>query len=139
MIWDYQAQLARRLLLWGLLSAGAGAWLLSGQAELWRGFGLQTLLWGLIDAVIALFSLRRAGKRLHLRVDLEESARERTSLRRVLRINTWLDLLYIAGGAALLILRGGQDAFAAGNGWGIILQGAFLLLFDGLHAWKIPE
>ncbi len=139
MIWDYQAQLARRLLLWGMLSAGAGAWLLSGQGELWRGFGLQALLWGLIDSVIALFSLRRAGTRLHQRVEVEESAREQASLRRILRINTWLDLMYIAGGAVLLILRGGQSSFAAGSGWGIILQGAFLLLFDALHACKIPD
>ncbi len=107
MIWDYQAQLGRRLLLWGALSACGGLVLLTGRAEFWRGFGLQAVIWGLIDTLIAAFGLRRAGKKLHRRVDLEEAARERAALRRLLRINAGLDLLYIAGGAALLILRGG--------------------------------
>lgn len=139
MIWDYQAQLSRRLLLWGMLSAAAGLGLLIAREEFWRGFGLQAVIWGLIDAVIASFGLRRSGKKLYRRVDLEEASRERISLRRLLWFNAGLDLLYIAGGAALLLLRGGQSDFAAGSGWGIILQGCFLLFFDALHAWRVPE
>ncbi len=139
MIWDYQAQLSRRLLLWGAISISLGLWLITRQAEFWRGLGLQAVIWGLIDGVIALHGLRRAGKRLHLHVDLEAAARETSTLRRILRINAGLDLLYIAGGAALLLLRGGENEFAAGNGWGIILQGVFLFLFDVLHVWRVPE
>ena len=77
MIWDFQAQLARRLLLWGIISAGVGLWLLCEQAKILQGIGLQAVLWGVIEIIIALFSLRRAGKRLHQRVDLAEVAREK--------------------------------------------------------------
>ncbi len=139
MIWDFQAQLARRLLLWGIISAGVGLWLLCEQAKILQGIGLQAVLWGVIEIIIALFSLRRAGKRLHQRVDLAEVAREKKLMRRLLLINMALDLLYIAGGTVLLALRGSQDDFAAGSGWGIIIQGAFLIIFDLLHAWGVPD
>lgn len=139
MIWDYQAQLAHRLLLWGVISAGSGLGLLAGRAEFWRGVGLQAVIWGLIDALIAIFGLRRAGRKLHQRVNLEDAARERVSMRRLLKINAVLDLLYFAGGAALLIFRGGRSEFVAGNAWGILIQGIFLFLFDAIHAWRAPE
>ena len=64
MIWDFQDVLARRLLLWSALSMAAGALLLAfGASPWWRGFGLQALAWGAIDAAIALFGQRSARKR----------------------------------------------------------------------------
>ncbi|MGQ9491556.1 MAG: alpha/beta hydrolase [Anaerolineae bacterium] len=140
MIWDFQDTLSRRLLLWSALSVVAGAILLLTGGGFWRGFGVQALAWGAIDAAIALFGQRSAARRrargLH---SAEALAHEATNLRRLLWINTALDVLYVTGGLVLLYTWGAQNPFAAGNGWGIIAQGGFLFFFDLLHALATPR
>ncbi len=135
MIWDFQDALSRRLLLWSTLSIVAGAiMLLAGDAPWWRGFGLQAVVWGAIDAGIALFGQRASQKRqASAPPGPETTAREARNLRRLLWINTGLDVLYVAGGLLLVSTRGQSDPFAAGTGWGIVLQGGFLFVFDLLH------
>ena len=81
-----------------------------------RGFGRQTAAWGAVDGVIAVVGARRA-------------ARGRTTaparLRRVLLVNAGLDVGYLAVGTALV--RHGRWR---GDGWGVVVQGAFLLVLD---------
>jgi pimeloyl-ACP methyl ester carboxylesterase len=134
-IWDFQDSLARRLLLWAALSVVVGLALLMAQDPFLRGFGLQAILWGAIDAGIALFGLRSAqrDRGTRKRTPLEQA----TWLRRILLANAALDLLYITGGIWVLVSRG-ADPFIAGAGWGIVVQGAFLLLFDLAHALIVP-
>lgn len=140
MIWDFQDTLSRRLLLWSALSIAAGVGLLAFGDPFWRGFGLQALVWGAIDAAIALFGQRAAAKRRARGPHGPDAlAREARNLRRLLWINTGLDVLYVAGGFVLLYTIGAQNPFAAGNGWGIILQGGFLFIFDLLHAVAVPR
>jgi len=135
MIWDFQDALTRRLLLWSTLSLVAGAILLLAGDAFWRGFGLQAVAWGAIDAGIALFGRRAAQKRqASAQPGAETTAREARNLRRFLWINTGLDVLYVAGGLFLVSTLGRSDPFAAGTGWGIVLQGGFLFVFDLLHA-----
>ncbi len=136
MIWHFQKILSRRLLIWSTLSVLVGLALWLGGADFWRGFGIQAALWGVIDAVIALAGLRGVAARLEGPVDADENARKARSLRRVLWINGGLDVLYILAGVGLL-LWGGSDLLH-GMGWGIIVQGAFLLAFDALHALGTP-
>ena len=69
----------------------------------------------------------------------EALAREARKLRRLLWINTGLDVLYVTGGFVLLYTSGAQNPFAAGNGWGVIVQGGFLFVFDLLHAVAVPR
>jgi carboxylesterase len=64
--------------------------------------------------------------------------RESRKLKRTLWINTGLDLLYIAGGIILAATLGGSNPVWGGHGWGIIVQGAFLLFFDLIHAQCVP-
>jgi len=144
MIWDFQDTLSRRLLLWSALSVAAGALLLLAGGDFWRGFGVQALAWGAIDAAIALFGQRAAAKRRARGPHTAEALAERATtegapLRRLLWINTGLDVLYVAGGLVLLYTIGAQNPFAAGNGWGIIVQGGFLFVFDLLHALAVPR
>ncbi len=140
MIWDFQDALTRRLLLWSALSVFAGALLLIFGDAFWRGFGLQAVVWGVIDAGIAVFGRRASEKRRLSNLGgpsiMEKEAR---SLRRLLWINTGLDVLYVAGGIVLIYTIGQDDAFARGNGWGIVVQGGFLFLFDLLHALAAPK
>ncbi|MEP7292887.1 MAG: hypothetical protein ABI835_13980, partial [Chloroflexota bacterium] len=57
---------------------------------------------------------------------------EAHTLRRLLEVNTLLDLIYMFGGRSLI--RHGSR----GTGWGIVIQGTFLFLFDLFHAGSVP-
>jgi esterase/lipase len=141
MIWDFQEALSRRLLLWAALSIAAGALMvvLAGSPW-WRGFGVQALVWGAIEAAIALLGQRSSRKRGEsIAHDREAVEREARQLRRLLWINTGLDVLYGTGGFVLLSTLGVQNPFLAGAGWGIIVQCGFLFFFDLLHAVTVPK
>lgn len=134
-IWDYQRLISRRLIQWALFSFGVGA-LLSGGRRFWRGVGVQFVGWALVNLGIAWFGLRASENRRAALPDPLAPAvveREAHNLRRLLWINSALDLLYISGGR-WLIRRGSR-----GTGVGIILQGAFLFVFDLLHAADVPD
>lgn len=140
MIWDFQDALTRRLLLWSALSMTAGALLVIFGDAFWRGFGLQALVWGAIDAGIALFGRRASEKRRVANLGGPSIVeREARNLRRLLWINTGLDVLYVAGGIVLIYTIGRDDPFTRGSGWGIVVQGAFLFFFDLLHALAVPK
>lgn len=137
-IWDFQALVTRRLLLWGTLSAITGAAMLRYR-PFWRGFGVQALTWGVIDCAIAMggnwFRVRRY-HHLANPLDLDIIAQETSNLQRALWINAALDIFYVMGGLAL-VRR--EDAAARGHGLGIVVQGAFLLIFDVIHALRLPK
>jgi hypothetical protein len=154
-IWTYYKAITRRLLVWSVISVAASATLLllslgctfpvtlSMLNPLFQmGIGLQSLAWGMIDAGIALVGgwvtrRRRAG--LADPSAPEVLAREARNLRRILLVNTGLDVLYVAGGVALALIVGLDNLFWRGNGWGIVVQGGFLFCFDLLHALGVPE
>lgn len=129
----FAESLARRLLAWALASVLIGVVLLVVGDDFWRGFGLQAALWGLIDALIALAALRSAR-----RGDAAGEAAQAARIRRILWLNAGLDLVYIAIGAGLVAIAGDGNPFLAGNGWGVVLQGGFLLVFDVVHAMRVP-
>lgn len=120
------AQLQRRigwqLLSWALASCAVGL-MLVGRGGFWGDFGLQALVWGAVDLVIAALGLRQAPP--------VDAARALARLRRLLMINAGLDVLYLLAGAFVLWLA----PAARGHGAGILVQGGFLLLFDSYHAW----
>ena len=139
-IWTYYRTITRRLLMWSIVSVTAGVALLF-FGPLWQGVGLEAIAWGAIDAGIALVGgwvtrRRRAG--LADALAPEVLSREARNLRRILLINTGLDVLYVAGGVLLALTLGADSPFWRGNGWGIVVQGGFLFLFDLFHALGIP-
>jgi carboxylesterase len=138
MLWDFQAVLSRRLLLWSTISILIGGVFLLVGTPFWRGFGVQALLWGAIDAAIAAFGLRNTARQRAAVHDAASIEREGHKLRRLLWINTGLDILYIGGGIFLTLSAGREDLFLRGSGWGIIIQGGFLFLFDLIHARSVP-
>jgi hypothetical protein len=141
-IYTFQKNLSLKLLLWSLVSITAG-FILSGKQQTpnWRGFGLQALVWGMIDAAIAFFGWGMARRRAadSSAQSLEFKHKEARNLRRLLWINSGLDLLYIAGGWRLSHRADPRERGWQGHGWGIIVQGAFLLLFDLYHALLCKE
>ncbi len=142
-IWQFQAALSRRLLAWSGLSVGLGSALALLADPVWRGFGTQCAGWGLIDAVIAGLGLRQTHQKVAQPNAHEpgQQSEARTKLRRILWINTGLDIGYVAGGIVLAATkgrRGSNHRFWRGSGWGIVVQGGFLLIFDLIHALLMP-
>jgi hypothetical protein len=134
-IWNYQRDLTRRLMQWALLSLGLGTLMLGGR-RFWRGMGGQFIGWALVNLGIAYFGITTSeNRRVALPDQLapEVVEHEAENLTRLLWINTALDLLYVAGGR-WLVRRG-----KSGTGWGIVVQGMFLFLFDLVHALGVPD
>lgn len=108
--------LGRILLIWSIASVVAGiALFFLSFNPLIQGIGLQAMLWGFINLALALTLLKR-----------KEHTLEKT--RRELSASLALDFIYPIIGLPLILL--GQDAYLVGNGYGIIIQGAFLLVLD---------
>lgn len=144
--WEFQARLARRLMAWGAASMAAGSVFILFKDKFWRGLGQQFFLWGLIDALIAWFGVRGSQQRqAKYSADTEgllaatQAGKDARRLQNLLAINTALDVFYVFGGAAVLRRRGAGDRYWRGAGWGIIIQGAFLYLFDLIHVLLIAR
>jgi carboxylesterase len=140
-IWDLHETISRRLLTWSGLSIVAGLALLLAGDRFWRGFGIQAGLWGAIDAGIAVVGSWQSQRRRASLPDADAAQvleREARKLRRLLWINTGLDVLYAVGGITLSLTLGAQNPNWRGHGWGIVVQGAFLFAFDLIHAQHVP-
>ena len=140
-IWTYYKSISRRLLIWSGLSVLAGL-VLVFLSPLWAGVGTQAIGWGLVDAAIAVgggLFIQRRHSQMAQSEDPNVLATEARRLRTILWINAGLDVFYISGGLALALLGDPAQPFWRGTGWGIVPQGAFLLLFDSLHALNVPR
>ena len=82
------------------------------------------MLWGLINLIIALKLLKRKEHTLE-------------KIRRELYTSIGMDFIYPIIGLPLIFL--GQDAYLVGNGYGIIIQGAFLLVLDLAYFWRFKQ
>ena len=126
----FQRSLSDRLLMWGAISVIAGVVLLRATAPFWRAFGQQAIGWGAIDGLIALIGRRGSNQPALAATDVA-TLKEMSKLRRLLWFNAGLDVLYMAGGLALLRR---DDETQRGHGAGILFQGLFLFKFDLIHA-----
>ncbi len=135
-IWDLQIAISRRLLWWSGLSILTGSGLVLSGNTFWGGFGIQAIIWGVIDTAIALLGRRRARRRSLASYSPDQLLQENRRLRRILWVNTFLDIVYVAGGIVLISLH--KSIFWQGHGWGIALQGGFLFFFDLIHAQIVP-
>lgn len=115
---DVEQRLTAVLRGWAVGSLAVGGALSLSPAT--TGFGRQTAAWGAVDGVIALVGARRRGSR---------GPTPPARLRRVLLLNAGLDVGYLAVGAELVRRRRW-----AGDGWAVLVQGAFLLALDSTAA-----
>lgn len=138
MIWDFENLISRRLFLWAGVSILSGMLMILFGGNFWQFFGIQAVAWGTIDAIIARVGLRRVEKRLGRPSTIQDEEKEAEKIRKLLWINSALDMVYIAAGAAMLYFGGSESALWHGSGWGVIAQGAFLYLFDVWHAIRVP-
>jgi hypothetical protein len=100
-----------------------------GQAKHFQG---MNAMWGGINLIFGLAGLIQANSD-HKKYDFNQTVRQQHSIEKTFLFNAGLDLAYIAGGFYLLEnAKVDHDHEARYKGWGtsIIMQGAFLCLFD---------
>src|SRR5215213_9037330 len=133
-IWQFQSLISKRLLQWGLASVLLGLLMRFG-GKFWKNLGNQFIAWGAIDAAIAIGGQIASNDRIDHYENAAKSevkSKEAKNLSRLLWINAALDVFYVLGG----LIWSKRDI---GNGLGVIIQGAFLLIFDSFHALKMPK
>ncbi len=119
-----QDQLIVGLTLWSLVSLGTALiGLYARPGELWRSFWFMSGLWGLIDGGIGWFAM-------------VQERQSPAALLPILRFNAGLDVLYLLV-AGFLLSR--NTPRLRGFGAGVLVQGAFLLLFDGFFWFKCAQ
>jgi hypothetical protein len=140
-IWQFQMRLSARLMRWAGFSIGTGTALALTGDRFKQGVGGQFVGWGLIDGLLAFFGAQSAAKQIEeLEAHTaERQDKERRNLRTILSVNTGLDVLYVLGGLWLARTKGEDDEFWRGSGWGIVVQGAFLFVFDLIHALQLRD
>lgn len=137
-IWTFNRSLSNRLLLWAIFSMVSGFLLQRSRRPLLKGIGSQAVGWGIIDAAIAIFGQQSAERKQASATPLTEVQHAR-SLRRLLWINALLDVGYVAAGWWVVRTKGRTSESWRGHGWGVIIQGKFLFVFDLVHALRAGE
>jgi len=138
-IWNFQKLLSQRLLKWAGVSTVLGV-VMSFFGVFWRGVGSQFVGWAAINAAIAVGGDFAAQQRRATRPDSDTPKsylREGNTLRRLLMINSGLDVLYMIGG--MWTARRTRKPWLRGVGLGVILQGLALFIFDLVHARQTPS
>ena len=132
-VFDFQCRALPVLMGWAAGSLVAGWLWWRSHSTWWRGLGTQFAGGGLIDGGIAGFGLRGALRNSHRlasgQIDQGELKRQARNFERLLWINTGLDVGYVVAGL-WLARHYPDDEGRRAMGWGIILQGAFLLVYD---------
>ncbi|MEO7910051.1 MAG: hypothetical protein ABIV47_10415 [Roseiflexaceae bacterium] len=119
---------------WGLGSIAAGVPMLLSHDQRIRQAGVQSIIWGAIDAALAWFG--RRGARDKISSGANDGSLQARRFRMILLINAGLDAGYVAGGWVLLRGARGREQ-RVGTGLGIIMQGLFLLIYDSVLAWMV--
>ena len=140
-IWQFQMGLSARLMRWAGFSIGTGTALALTGERFKQGVGSQFVGWGVIDGLLAFFGAQTAAKQSAEpeAQTPERQTAERRKLRTLLSVNAGLDVLYILGGLWLARTKGEDDEFWRGSGRGIVIQGAFLFVFDLVHALRLQR
>ena len=127
---DIELEISFILLVWGLLSIVGGLTFLYFNNPFMDAVGFQFIVWGAIDAIIAIFpSIIKALKK-------ENKEQNLNKLKNILLVNSFLDLGYIVVGC-LIFIGFFQINQYNGHGVGVIIQGIFLAVFDTFYALKI--
>ncbi len=124
----FQRRLCYRLAAWAAASMSGGSALMLWGGALARGAGIQTAVWGLAEAGLALAGLL--------------GARRGLPAERALRLGLWLhtavDLASLTAALALILWPGRGSPVWLGHGLGLAAQGAFLFFFHLIHAQSVP-
>jgi len=118
---------------WAVANLGVGLIFQSKAVGETRYFRQMNAIWGgvnLLIAVPAYINARRGGADL----SLDASVRAQASIEKIFILNAGLDIAYLAGSAWFLEKANNSTNPGKYRGYGksILMQGAFLLLFDAV-------
>jgi hypothetical protein len=126
----------RVLALWGVSNVAAGGiGYFAARRDEWKYFHGMNAAWGAINAGIAALSLRATRKQMAEPFNSKGYYERYRHDKKLYLINAGLDVLYIAGGAAMVEYSTHNKDNAAmllGFGRSIAVQGVALLLFDNI-------
>jgi hypothetical protein len=125
---------------WGILNLGTGAigWSGSHDPEA-RYFYQMTTIWGSVNFGTALIGYAQTQRNRRKKLSPAEMIAEQKKIEKIFLINGGLDIGYIGTGLYLKLAGDSRHSpIMKGYGSSILMQGGFLLLFDGLmyHAEK---
>lgn len=103
-----------------------------------RSFGGMTAAWAAVNLLIALFALRGVRRKRRQSTDSAIVQQWARQLVRLLWINVGLDCIYILAGIGLIVWEP-TSQMLNGLGWAVVIQGAFLLVFDAWHGVKVGK
>lgn len=115
---------------WATVNMGS-ALLLSHTDNQWGYFHQMNGLWNTVNFGLGAMGTYRAIRKLR-KPDFDNHLRDMNKMGRVLKINGYVDIGYMAAGAGAWALANqfGNPAMAQGYGKSLLLQGAFLFVFD---------
>jgi len=119
---------------WGVLNLGVGAveWNASTTPTS-RYFYQMNTVWGLVNFGTALLSYESFQKDKKKHLTAAETLKEQERIEKVFRINEALDVAYLGAGIYLKLVGDHRNSpIMKGYGESIIMQGSFLLIFDGI-------
>jgi hypothetical protein len=119
---------------WGLVNAGISGptWVNSTSPETRYFFQMNTI-WGATDFLAGLFSYTGLQNSKNKPLSAAETLRQQQKIEKIFFINGCLDVVYIGTGAYLKLAGDSRNSpIMKGYGGSILLQGGFLLIFDGL-------
>jgi hypothetical protein len=132
-LYRFQRRAMPVLLGWALGSIVAGALWLRDPGRFLRGAGGQFVAWGVIDGLIALLALRGAGRKQvgwqANAITPLQHAQEAEQFEKIVWANAALDVGYVLAGR-WWSRRNPDDPWRRGMGLGVMVQGAFLLVWD---------
>jgi len=113
---------------WSALSiVSGGLGLMLAPDPFGRAIATQAVAWGAIDGGIAAWGALQPG-------GVQDPARRQEDLARLFGLNALLDVGYLALGAWL---ASSERPDQRGHGTGVLIQGTFLLVLDGLRTWQL--
>lgn len=120
---------------WSVANIGAGAIGMSSSHGQAKYFHQMNLIWGAVNFVVA-FPGYLGARKSNNDLSLEASVKGQSAVEKTFIFNAGLDVAYMAGGAWFLQKANSYsgDKYDKYKGYGksIVIQGAFLFLFDAV-------
>ena len=120
--------------LWGIASmADGGVGYFTAKQDEWKYFHEMNAVWGVVNTGVAVFGLQNSRKEMTERINYDQAYDRFKATKKLYLINAGLDVLYMATG--LVLTKSAENSknnqtILNGFGKSIVLQGAFLFVFD---------
>ncbi len=145
---------------WGLINLGTGAYMnwgtgsktititvdgnqvpsrVSSLSPELKYFAQMNTIWGSANFLTALIGYTGQQNNKNKKLTAAQTLQEQERIQKIFKINMYFDVAYLGAGAYLKLVGDSRNSpIMKGYGESVLLQGGFLLLFDGLmlHAEK---